>query len=100
MASMRLFKKNTVPRPTPLQIAVKEFDGRNYLKLNDEEVEIVDTMKDLWYVRIDMDGHISVTERGQGILDGTVKTNYDVPRFLRKFMSEEESRCGTAGFQS
>ena len=94
------FSRAKGPEPTPLQIAVRAFDGGNYLELTDEEVAIVDVMRDLWYVTVDMDGNISATERGRGIMDGTVKTNHDVPRFLRGHMSEVEERCGTAGSQS
>ncbi len=55
----------------------------------------------LWYVEVDDLGEITATERGRGIMDGTIKTDYTVPRFLIGYMAEREGcRCGTAGSQS
>ena len=83
-------------------MVIGEFDGKNYLKLNDEDVKMADTLCRLWYIRIDDRGHISTTERGRGIIDGSIKTSHETPAFLAGYMSRSGGcpKCGTAESQS
>lgn len=98
----RTEKKDVTPEPTPLQIVIQEFDGKNYYDLNASQIRAFQTMRSLWYLQFDEYGNISPTERGRGIIDGSIKTNREIPRFLEEYRSESKgaTRCGTAGSQS
>ncbi len=95
-------KENIDPEPTPLQIVIQEFNGKNYYDLNASQVRAFQTMRSMWYLQFDEYGNITPTERGRGIIDGSIKTNRNIPRFLEEYRSEskENTRCGTAGSQS
>ncbi len=92
--------RSTRKNDTPLQSVIREFDGKNYLKLTKEEIMIVDTMRRLWYLQIDDQGEITATKTGQGIVDGRIKTSREVPSYLEGYMSKGVAKCGTAGSQS
>lgn len=98
---LRLRKREDKPT-TPLQIIVRRFDGSNYLTLTDEEARIVETMRRLEYIEYDSEGEIRATRWGKGIIDGTVETDYETPRFIGDYLSrnQEGKRCGTAGSRS
>lgn len=99
---LRTAKKEVESEPTPLQIIIQEFNGKNYYKLNASQVRAFQTMRSLWYLEFDEYGNITPTERGRGIIDGSIKTNREIPRFLEEYRSEsrETERCGTVGSQS
>ena len=98
----RTERRDVAPEPTPLQIVIQEFDGKNYYDLDASQVRAFQTMRSLWYLQFDEYGNISPTERGRGIIDGSIKTNREIPRFLEEYRSEskEATRCSTAGSQS
>ncbi len=95
-------KREVESEPTPLQIVIQEFNGKNYYKLSASQIRAFQTMRSLWYLEFDEYGNITPTERGRRIIDGSIKTNRDIPRFLEEYRSEsrEGTRCGTAGSQS
>ncbi len=94
-------RKMSEHEPTPLQTAVREFDGRSYFDLTSEEIRIFEVMRTMEFVQYNDRGEITATERGRGIIDGSIETNYVVPGYLAGYLakSEEASKCGTAGSQ-
>lgn len=85
----RLFGR-TASKPNILQYALMDFEGTDYYHMPEDDAEIVQAMMDLGYVVADIDtGKVVLTGLGKGIIDGSIKTSYDVPRFLSGYVPRE-----------
>ncbi len=102
MGWRRVKEKAVEPELMPAQIILSEFDGRNYQDLTDKEARIFETMRMLACLDMDIQGKISATERGRGIIDGSIKTNADVPDYFKEYLAKprDGSKCDTAGSQT
>lgn len=79
----RLFGR-TASKPNILQHALMDFEGADYYHISEDDAEIAEAMMDPGYVMADIDaGRVVLTGLGKGIIDGSIRTSYDVPRFLR-----------------
>ncbi len=102
MGWRRVKEKAVEPELMPAQIILSEFDGKYYYNLTELEARIFETMRVFEFLSIAVDGRISPTERGRGIIDGSIKTNANVPDYFKEYLAKprDGSECGTAGSQT
>ena len=95
-------KREAEPEPMPAQAIIGEFDGMNYCNLTDEQARIFETLRRFECLEVDDRGYITATERGRGIVDGSIKTNRDVPGYFQEYLSRsrDATKCGTVGSQT
>ncbi len=99
----RTVKKGRVETdPMPAQVIIREFDGMNYCNLTDEQARIFETLRRFECLEVNDRGDITATERGRGIVDGSIRTNCNVPAYFREYLSKsrDAARCGTVGSQT
>lgn len=84
MGTVRVFfKKKTASEDlTPLQKGLKKAVSLNYYSLSPIEEKSIDRMMAIGLLKVSIDGSISPTKMGKGIMDGTVETNNTVPPFV------------------
>lgn len=94
--------KKRESEPMPAQVIIGEFDGMNYHDLTDEQTRIFETLRRFECLEVDDRGYIAATERGRGIVDGSIKTNRNVPRYFLEYLSRsrDATKCGTVGSQT
>lgn len=92
-------KRGVEPEPMPAQVIIEEFDGMNYCNLTDEQARIFETLRRFECLEVDDRGDITATERGRGIVDGSIKTNRNVPAYFQEYLSKSRcaAKCGTDG---
>lgn len=67
---------------TPLQIGLRKATSLNYYELEPVQEESVDRMRSIGLLKVNIDGSITPTKMGKGIMDGTIETNRTVPPFV------------------
>lgn len=83
MLNISLFGREPVSEDlTPLQKGLKKAVSLNYYSLDPIEVESVDRMRAIGLLKVSMDGTISPTKMGKGMMDGSIKTNNEIPPFV------------------
>lgn len=54
----------------------------NYYNLGSIEERSVDRMRAIGLLKVGIDGTISPTKMGKGMMDGSIKTNNEIPPFV------------------
>ncbi len=81
----RFFRRKTPPvevHLTPLQRGLKTAASLSYFDLNPIQEKSVDRMRNIGLLMLHMDGSIVPTKMGKDIIDGTIKTNENIPPFI------------------
>ena len=66
----------------PLQKGLRKAVSMDYYTLDPVQEESVDRMRAIGLLKVGMDGSISPTKMGKGIMDGTIGTSKAVPPFV------------------
>ena len=87
-----LFRRKEPVHLTPLQQGLKKAVSLNFYDLTTLQLESVRRLRSIGLLKINMDGSISPTEAGRGIIDGTIETNETVPSFIAGLYNECASK--------
>ncbi len=83
MGFVKVFGRKPVSEDlTPLQKGLKKAVSLNYYNLGPIEERSVDRMRAIGLLKVGIDGTISPTGMGKGMMDGTIKTNNEIPPFV------------------
>ena len=83
MGFVKVFGREPVSEDlTPLQKGLKKAVSLNYYNLGPIEERSVDRMRAIGLLKVSIDGTISPTKMGKGMMDGTIKTNNEIPPFV------------------
>lgn len=87
MGFVKVFGREPVSEDlTPLQKGLKKAVSLNYYRLDPIEERSVDRMRAIGLLKVGIDGTISPTKMGKGIIDGTIKTNNKIPPFVAELV--------------
>ncbi len=81
----RFFRRKTPPvsvHLTPFQRGLKKAVSLNYYDLTAPQMKSVDHLKKIGLLKIEINGSIIPTKAAEGIIDGTIETNDNMPPFL------------------
>ena len=83
MGFLKVFGRKPVSEDlTPLQKGLKKAVSLNYYSLDPIEERSVDRMRAIGLLKVGIDGTISPTKMGKGMMDGSIKTNNKIPPFV------------------
>lgn len=83
MGIVKVFGREPVSEDlTPLQKGLKKAVSLNYYNLGSIEERSVDRMRAIGLLKVGIDGTISPTKMGKGMMDGSIKTNNEIPPFV------------------
>ncbi len=83
MGFVKVFGREPVSEDlTPLQKGLKKAVSLNYYNLGPIEERSVDRMRAIGLLKVSIDGTISPTGMGKGMMDGSIKTNNEIPPFV------------------
>ena len=83
MGFVKVFGREPVSEDlTPLQKGLKKAVSLNYYNLGPIEERSVDRMRAIGLLKVGIDGTISPTGMGKGMMDGSIKTNNEIPPFV------------------
>ncbi len=89
-----ILKKKPAPKPkepTPIQMVLRSFKGKNYLDLDDDERDVIVRLRQFGFIDYDFDGNLFLTQKGKDFASGKIKTNENYPSFLDNYVAKLRS---------